>query len=1063
MIKFHTFSRVVSNRSDIVFLIIYLVSLVFTTLVPSLTDSLFIEPLLIPILNWIRSFFALLLVTFLPGWALLKTFDKNRSIPSVLSFPLSFIISVFFVFFSGYSLLSLGFEVSDYGSITVLLFNIFILCFWLLSLLFKRETSKELPNSTLKLPYFKLVIVIAVIITFTSTFLLYGFNIVGDQRFHHGLALLYSKSFPVIENTIVPQYPYFFNIFLTVFFVLSGLPTMVAYSLLNILMIIPIIFYYLMVVSLLGKKYSYAPAVATLFAFTASGFGWVYFVLTQSNYSLVNEAIYASWQRTYDILTPNSFFFAANPDVTSPLHLFALPAIFLIVTFLSVSNKLIPSKVKSLIIALLTAFAFLSHPETAIVILIILIVGVLFYKNSLLSVAVTSGLGLVLLLDLFAPGRLYTIYPNFELFGITVSLFQITFGLGILSIFISYLRGSRLSGKLKQCFVTVKQWTKKKSRLLLLSGAGLFAYLYFLSFVILIFVLPTFLVYHVFVSGVVPWYFYPMRLGVVGFLGVIGIFLLLKENGANKYTSISLIWAVLVILGGFSYSEFRMNKHLQLILSIFAGLTVAKIVYRLTTSNKSVSCSPVRIKKRPKFPKIPSYLKCAPKKLWVIFLIGLIFLGSIGSSALYFIYKWNEVRGIEPSYSSSTVNFLPMTEAEIQALEWLKNNVNPFRETVLTIPRGPANQFSEVNQLAGMWIARNLPQHFPFFEINRSDTFMILAQEANLKYIYLNQEDEEELQSNHPDTFIARLVPYLPVAFENSEVTIYEYVSVVVPDVDSDFVVVSSNTSETHETFRTDYAQAPINLEGNVQVTTSSFYIDNLSSVTISVTENNDVTDYVLDELDNGSCRTETIGNVTWRITSSIVNISSLAAGPYTSFSIPSTFSVLLVGSGLGELVIKQGDVESKIQVNESTIITFELQQNGSADEKQATFTAYQPVLSNEGTTFFNSAQFRYKADLVSIIVDDNPLLINGTVSFEISWSDEVLLINELQISGETIVLSDSDQWDPNALNWEQVLLSPYHFLLVGFLSISVYVYIKKPFTNFRKRLFESYVLHQHN
>jgi len=272
-------------------------------------------------------------------------------------------------------------------------------------------------------------------------------------------------------------------------------------------------------------------------------------------------------------------------------------------------------------------------------------------------------------------------------------------------------------------------------------------------------------IYMVWGSGEIPWYFAPIRMGVVGLLGSIGLIYIFFTHGIQeKLLSPVMLWILVIslVLPIYPEEHFRLHKYLQFGLSIFAGVMLNILFLKMIKISKG----------RYNFKRF----------LGVTIVLGLVMATALGSPLIYIEYNAHASTTKDSKNEVLWGLSLP-DRMELEALSWLKEILDPVEEGVITLPtRYIWNTRPEVVMFTGARFS--LTNSFlPLFEIKYAENFYDIAQRSQLKYIYMTVDDLTFLNS-HPKykySFLSELLSYLPVVYNNSIVTIFELPPVTSP------------------------------------------------------------------------------------------------------------------------------------------------------------------------------------------------------------------------------------------------------------------------------------------
>ena len=276
-----------------------------------------------------------------------------------------------------------------------------------------------------------------------------------------------------------------------------------------------------------------------------------------------------------DIISATNFVIPTAPDFRTALIYIALPAGFILLSMLQTTFH---SKfVNIFMISAISTLGIISHYEFYIFIVIACIVPLIskWESKSYLYISLLISISIVYLLDKAAPGNFYT---YLDILGIP--LFLLT-GLFVVITWICYLiRGYvQKNGRLKlilQKFRKLPHANMKLKYITIILVVFLVVYVYLLSFIVISDSPVETIRTHTSESSV-PWYLYPMRMGVAGIFGLIFLLLYL----INKFEKFIIVFGVMIIVSilmGPYYDEARFSKYTMMGLIGFASLMIFKII-----------------------------------------------------------------------------------------------------------------------------------------------------------------------------------------------------------------------------------------------------------------------------------------------------------------------------------------------------------------------------------------------------------------------------------------------------------------------------------------------------
>lgn len=670
------------SLSKILFVTIYvfLVIFSFVSKIQQPTQDIFIPWEQLSGIQLISLGAAIALAFFMPGYALISTLDKNDKLNFLPKLLLTYIFSTLLTGLVSFITALIGFPVSDINVLLNVIYLLILVLFVKIKILnYNFLESLRYPNADIfwtflienRSKFFVLASLFALVVL--STYYLYNGTLIGDQWFYHGKSLLFQsgtfKDFAV--NNIDLPYPPFFPALLSGFFTLSNVPSVNAYVSINFLNIMPVLAFYYFFSKWVPANRRRASLLASALFMLSSGFGWIYLLSVADLITSPESALivfHFVGAKTFDIWLPNTFVDVGHPDITTGLTIIALPAGFVL---LGVTKERIDSKFKYFaILAGVSTLGYLSHDEFGIFVIIVSVLPLLYKLTgkSPVFAAILVSLFLAILVDIFFPGKYYSIrgvfgIPFIALYFIFVSS---TWGL--------YCYASKVLHKIKKGFIVLRRGIyvngdhigtfravnlpnilKRivRGRIRFIFGiaiVSIVSYLYLFSFIIWNLQIPHFDVrFNTRDFAVVPWYFYPLRFGVTGLIGLSFILSYLFRRFEKEVFVFGII-AIIVFLAGPYYNEFRFNKYIMASMAGFASLLLYKI------------CSK------------PLGLK---KPLIVGAVLGLVITCSSLSVLMYASYS---ALGLEHSdlvmFNTSAPRRIFPSQSEIHMLNFLHNNLN---------------------------------------------------------------------------------------------------------------------------------------------------------------------------------------------------------------------------------------------------------------------------------------------------------------------------------------------------------------------------------------------------
>jgi hypothetical protein len=714
---------------------------------------------------------------FLPGYALLSILFKDDQIRPLLKVILAYFLSILVTGLTGYIAVStLGLGSSDIiGLFIIVYLSILIVLLIqqlsLISLEYNNQIARSkyfFRNLSLKIHTFELVkcqvwnflkrnsaefIVFASLLSLVvlSTYSLLSGVIVGDQWYHHGRSLLFmSGEFRdiAVAGADARTFSPFPSALLASFFSLSGIPSVNAYASIGFLNIIPVFAFYYFFKNWVPIRMKKAALLACTLFILSSGFGWVYVLGLAVTDPLESELsvlqmLYQAGIKTVDIILGTSFIGAENPGFSTPLIFMALPIGFTLLGLLrdDIINK---GRFKYLAILLSTTFlGTLSHDEFYLFIIIASIVPIFLFfiaetrdkkKKDLIVVyvALVSALLLTVVLATYSFAGVGYFTWNYIL-GIPLLVLCLIF-VTIMCILYTAIRFfDNLFYRKKyrnvrpqfQSLLSPRPWIKYlydhkhitlSPRLVLVL---VIAWLYIVTFIVWS-QLPQEAVEIQSINHTVPWYLYPIKLGVTGLLGFAFVLSYLFRKFEKEIFVFGIIVVVAFVSGPYYY-EHRLNKYIMAGLAGFASLFIYSLIIKYPHIQK---ISPFRI-------------------LSTGLVLGIIIFSSALSVLMYWGYTAS-AHDSEPDQALNRKDFPPASEFELYRL-LRDNNQDSLAFNVAAPvkeydPSLPADLIGKVNAFSGVpWT--KLTQSPLTLDAYTLESFYDLLHHSNTRYIVLPKED----------------------------------------------------------------------------------------------------------------------------------------------------------------------------------------------------------------------------------------------------------------------------------------------------------------------------------
>lgn len=782
-------------------------------LVPPLNVE-YIEWYKIPGVNWLRLTAGILLTTFLPGFVILRFLARNSRFSTIELVVFSFLISIFSSATIGYALMLSGRGISEIGVPVFLGFNIFLI-FTLGKTKNKQQNaihkvSRSNPRGKYRL--LLLFSVVAFVLATTLTMLSSNFPWrAGDQDRHFGAALTYLKVTspdPLVgmKLTLPYPYPYWFHLYLSSFFALSGFPLVNAFISLNFLRVIPILAFYIMVSAFFEQKNSKIPVIATVLATLFQGFGWVnywgYISVTRpfSDYGLyffLRDYLSKTWG-------DGVVFW---PTVLTNLFVIGIPS-FLLLLYLMRRTRLNDFS-RYTLMTIIFALGYLGHMVETLFFVVIFFLSVFLFRNVFVadpkktSLSIASALLIVTIIDLLAFQRYYTTGEQLIPFILCTFLTLLVIPLSL----IMEKRGGISDILSRRLFIP------KRVRVAKMICAFFILYLFGLSVIIWSEIHPKFVWVDRWLYSVplmAPWYFYPMKFGVAGILALAGlIYLKFGKKKGLYFFSILVFFAILLertLIPAF-YTFFTLNyvsdvsrlmdrtffTFMWIGISVLAAATLVQFFSKRRARARACEIK-YHSKNKARFRQAahPRTRASLPHRNFKKFSIA-----SLTLSLIIIVGMGATLLQMETFTLEGTFNIASQVSAEeLSALNHLRLNCPPDA-TVVTVTRHSA--YESLGDFAGIWAIRRMWGYPPLLEPRLPETVFNVLNRSGAKYMYMASRDLEVLSQQYGDGFIAsHLIHFLPVAFRNEEVTIYEVPPLSPPKASNSTVVLPIKRKLVH-------------------------------------------------------------------------------------------------------------------------------------------------------------------------------------------------------------------------------------------------------------------------
>jgi hypothetical protein len=696
--------------------------------------------------GFIQLILALLVASILPGYALLNIFGLNRYFSTLERLVLSYVLSFAFTGALTLGLLFMNENIRLYcaSSVWIIL--------GLISLLKnrKRTDSSTLPSFARNVDSLGIVAIIAFFAL--SFFFIYpGFTLLAgtDASQHYASSILLWRSPDLYNNS-----PYLFaHLHESLLIALSNSPAVATQlALLTLNLMLPLAFY-IMAKQFLSKIDARLPSIATVFwvLFTNSfgGFSWLYFAYLkvsssgQTQLQLLNSVA----DKTY------------NGTIYGVLGLWYVPvtisfALLMVAIFLLRKTE-IPTSKFLVLFSFTTCALYLTHVTEAVVFAIFLSVYGLISKNTELKINAALEASTF---SFILAGAVYYYFSEFTA--------RFTLNLGLLVSII--LPVSLLLFSLIVRNLTSLRSIKIGYHIHVGLGSKVFVSLLFFFYLVALFSWSSFTdsfhTWQVDTIGLVPWFMYPLMLGVTGLLTIITLYCVAKDAGAFRsfrffiaFMIFSFVFGTIVSIANLyffntDYWEKRFIWFIKIPLSLLAPIPIILSLDRL---RKQVTLNRFSI------------------KAISVVLIGAVVLYGISTTFLNIEY-WN-------INASNPLNFPSSNELSAVAAfkEILDKDPKAWLVTVTSSSASVAGLAAPADTLGlSQLVSTASTFEMLFTQLYRHSAY-------SHPYIYIDSGDRAVL--NGPENqLLVRYLAMLPIVFDNVEVTIYNATRPSFPQVESE-------------------------------------------------------------------------------------------------------------------------------------------------------------------------------------------------------------------------------------------------------------------------------------
>jgi len=683
----------------------------------------------ISILGYLKLFFALLIIFFLPGLAFLKILRLGGTLLEKIVF--SFIVSLFFTIMVSVFL----------GYYYIIASNLIVLFLYLFFIGRDGDCKKcdfylDIdPQEVLTLLFVALVIILGVCANYMNFQLFIG----PDTWRHHGVALA------LLENKDVPIGKFnFFHVLLASIFYLSDFPYINLWSILALFSIVLLFAVYLAFSSLLkfvGKKHVILVSVTIWSLF--SGFGSLgYFLYSRSFPTDFNWILNAYLKSYMDIGYPFGFWIYIEgfwPQLIGFISFFSMIYLFVKESYDKRDIFLI---ICTFIVGYTTHFLEMSFFVILYTSFTLIRGKIAFSQERLLYLSLSEVLTFIISITFVfeKTGRFITFQGDIvilELLSITVATLLL---LGFSDI--------AFINPIDYCYRFARNRISKSLPFLII-----FLYsIYILGLLVWFSKISTFDFWQLYPNNILPWYIYPLRFGMAGIFSIIGFKKILEFNGEKpRFLLYSILFSLAFsqILGlNLAIKLFPFLASVNKIrivflsfpfISILAGIGFSEFITFLMGKNKKRTC-----------------LKLLTLSMVTVFVFGSGMVSTIQTIDFWALHNRNIARG------------------EILALDYIRLNINAKGLNPIIAPS--YYSFQLLQAFSGKFIdLQSWSQVQRVFAAKTRQEFVdSLILIGNPQFIYLAQRDIDLLNKKFKGSFIVELLKNSTPVYSTDLVKIYK-------------------------------------------------------------------------------------------------------------------------------------------------------------------------------------------------------------------------------------------------------------------------------------------------
>ena len=731
--------------TDIAYIAIYVTAMFSVVLTPrTCSTMLYVDWGDLTPYAWLRAVFGFILWAFLPGMAIVRMLERERAFSPYERLILSYIISAFFyiwvyeiaVRMTGvwYVGLDITLVVSN-----ALLLLAYIITTWVLC----GHPGERISSRTSRSTSFDtcVIAISSFLIVLSAYFIAFSYHplVIGDEWIFHGWMIRYYNG-SVGWRDFCPTYQR--GAHLACLLALTGLPPTNTYLLLRVLSFMPYLAIYLAMTVFFDPKRSKVPIVSFVLALSA-GYGWAYFVYLRHAEQMEELAALTKADLvSYDIKYP----FLLFPRILTEKVILILPAFFTL--FYLTFRRSIPKSTRLPLIALVMATCYILHVHEAVLFAFFhAIYSLLDWMGGgrdrrgclEVSMGLFIGMGLVAALDILSPRHVHILPDGLGFYTFLGTIVMCLFPAALFRIRPAGLRPEQAISWLK---ITSPAWFP------------LLFYVYALSLLIVFyFGSPPFQRYFI-----IPIYYYPVKLGVVGLLSLIWVLGMPEVKRMKGFLSLLLasLLSMAIMRGGATLLQIQTLMGLEFRTFTFVFFSLLPLA-----SSELVD---IMRKTRERFHGSAGILLPG-------LIMTLTLMAGIGSTLLS-IELWR-LRGV--SFPDEDLH----VAAELARKAGLTSYVLTLSEESLNILR-----YSGVARI----VPTEWHHYYAFLGAKKPGTYLRLLHDGRIGYVFITPTDTAFLTPQGP--FLGEITHYLPLVCGGNSSRGYGVPSMAPPRTSSDTALI---------------------------------------------------------------------------------------------------------------------------------------------------------------------------------------------------------------------------------------------------------------------------------